>query len=446
LAAVVGVSGCGTQDREAEHAGDSHEGHATESAPDGDDGASAVATFHRDVRPIIARHCVRSCHEPGTVAPFSFESYDEVFRLREAIANAVESRTMPPWLAGPGCAEYKGDRSLTDEEIETIAAWADDGGVEGNPDDYTTPTGNDRPGLSRVDVSVRVPEPYVPQRMPDDYRCFIVDWPETQTSYVTGVRATPGNYSVVHHVITYAIEPDKVEAYQALDDAEPGPGYTCYGGPGASENDWSAGRWIGAWAPGGEGYDFPGGTGLRMEPGSKVVVQVHYNSLAGDGQPDQTTVEYRIDREVETEAHMLLWANPDWLFGEMPIPAGAQSTVHSFAYDPTAVMRALTTAVGPNTPFLIHNVAHHMHTRGVRALQKVVRADGSEDCLVDMPNYDFDWQSGYRFAEPIVFNPGDKLHVECEWDNTGTDVDVNWGEGTDDEMCLAVLYIAEPDP
>ena len=412
-----------------------------EPEPEGSGGVEADVTYHRDVRPIIEQHCVQNCHEPGTVAPFTLQTYQEVHAMWELIATAVESRTMPPWLAAPGCADYVGDRSLNDDEIDNIVAWADSAALEGSPDEYVAPTMPDRPGLSRVDVSVRVPEPYLPERMPDDYRCFIVDWPETETKYITGVRATPGNYSSVHHVITYAVEPDRVAEYEELDAAEEGPGYTCYGGPGAAADDWTAGRWIGAWAPGGEGYDFPAGTGLRMEPGSKVIVQVHYNSLAADGQPDQTTVEYRVDDSVDKEAHMMLWANPNWLYGEMPIPPNESSVVHSFAYDPTKVMEVLTSVVAPDSAFEIHNVAHHMHKRGRRALQSIVRADGSEQCLVDMQNYDFDWQSGYRFAAPIRFEPGDQLQVECEWDNTGTDVEVNWGEGTDDEMCLAVLYI-----
>jgi hypothetical protein len=438
----------GCQSDEAEPAEDDSRGSTTSSSsgetemPDPSTGGeTAEVTYHRDVRPLLEQHCIRNCHEPGTVAPFSFQNYDEVYALREVVANAVEARTMPPWLAADGCSDYVGDRSLSDEEIDAIVAWADGGGPEGRPDEYMAPGMPDRPGLSRVDVQVKLPEPYLPRKMPDDYRCFIADWPETETTYVTGVRATPGNYSTVHHVITYAIDPDRVAEYEALDAAEDGPGYTCFGGPGASSTDWAAGRWIGAWAPGGEGYDFPAGTGLRMEPGSKVIIQVHYNALAADGLPDQTTVEYRVDDTVEKEAHMMLWANPNWLYGEMPIPANAQSTVHSFEYDPTKVMDVLTTVIPADVAFEIHNVAHHMHKRGRRAYQAIMRADGSEQCLVDMENYDFDWQSGYRFERPVRFDPGDQLHMECEWDNTGTDKEVNWGEGTDDEMCLAILYI-----
>lgn len=420
-------------------------GDVTETDTDGGPGAMGPldgdVTYYGDVAPILAQHCRGSCHEPGSVAPFSLTSYEEAWSKRELIAIAVQQRTMPPWFASDECTQYVGDRSLSNEEIETIVAWADDDGPMGNAEDYVAPPMADRPGLSRVDVSLSLPEPYVPQREPDDYRCFLADWPETETKFITGFAAKPGNPNIVHHVITYAVDPADVATYEALDEAEPGPGYTCYGGPGASETDWTSGRWIGAWAPGGEGADQPAGTGLRIEPGSKVIIQVHYNSLSADGQPDRTQVQYKIEDEVELEAAMMLWANPDWLFGSMPIPAGAASTVHRFVYDPTEVMSFQTDVVPEGQPFLIYNTAHHMHRRGVAGVQKILRADGSQQCLVDLPRYDFNWQDGYRFAKPVRVDPGDELMVQCEWDNTGNDQDVNWGEGTDDEMCLAVMYI-----
>lgn len=450
---VVLMLGC--EAGSSQPAGDTEGTHETEeSAGPGDtdtEGQGALGpldgsvTFYRDVQPILEQHCRASCHEPGTIAPFSLTSYEEAWPMRELIAAAVQARTMPPWFASDDCADYVGDRSLSDAEIQTLITWADEEGPMGRPEDYVAPTAPDRPGLSRVDVSLQLPEPYEPQRQPDDYRCFLLDWPEQETTFITGFKAVPGNTNIVHHVITYAVDPEQVAEFEALDEAEPGPGYTCYGGPGATESDWTAGRWIGAWAPGGEGSDLPAGTGLRMEPGSKVVVQVHYNSQASDGQPDQTQVQYKVDASVENEAHMMLWADPQWLYGSMDIPAGAPSTVHSFAHDPTQVMSFLTDVIPENAPFYIHNVAHHMHKRGVRGLQTIERADGSNECLLELPRYDFDWQSGYRLADPIRFEPGDTLHLECEWNNEDNDQDVNWGEGTEDEMCLAVLYITAAD-
>ena len=119
---------------------------------------------------------------------------------------------------------------------------------------------------------------------------------------------------------------DMGAAALALDAAEEGPGYTCYGGPGFN------GEWIGAWAPGGEGLDMPEGTGIRIEPGSKVVMQVHYNSLTAGKQPDQTRLRFKVDAEVSSVARLQPWANPQWLQGDtMAIPPASDGVEHSWA-------------------------------------------------------------------------------------------------------------------
>ncbi|MCH9686825.1 MAG: monooxygenase, partial [Deltaproteobacteria bacterium] len=317
----------------------------------------------------------------------------------------------------------------------------DEGAFEGNPDDYQAPDIPEPPSLSRVDLTLTIPEAYTPTEAPDDYRCFLLDWPQTELSYVTGFTAAPDDARMVHHMIAFAIPPGQVAQYEALDDAEPGIGYTCFGGPGGPITSVeSAGTWLGAWAPGGVAGDLPEGTGIPMEPGSRVVLQVHYNTLAGEVGPDQSSVEFKLDDQVDKPAFMMLWANPDWLFGDMPIPAGAPSTVHAFELDPTLFMDFLTDLIPPNEPFQIYAATAHMHTLGTRAEQTIQRADGSQTCLLSIPQWDFNWQQRYRFEEPVVFNPGDTLRSECEWNNEANDQNVNWGDGTGDEMCLAVFY------
>jgi len=410
----------------------------TTGAPGGPE--DGTFTYHRDVRPLIERHCV-SCHQDGQIAPFAFTSYDEVWPLREAIAIAVAERSMPPWNPRPGCADYSGDPSLTDEELAMIAGWAAEDGPQGNPEEFVPPELPEPLELSRTDLSLTLPEPYTPQLQPDDYRCFLMDWPETETSFITGFQVQPDNLETVHHVITYAIEPGSVATYEALDEADPGPGYTCFGGPGGGSGDWAAGRWLGAWAPGARNTDFPEGTGLRMEPGSKVVVQIHYNSSADVIGPDQSTVDYKVDATVEREAYMMPWADPDWLSGGMRIPAGSGDTTYTWELDPTLALSILTDAVPAFQPIQIHSASHHMHLRGKAAQQVIKRKDGSDDCLVEIPNYDFNWQTRYRFVEPKVLEPGDVLSLTCQWDNADNDEDVNWGEGTNDEMCLGVYFV-----
>ena len=131
----------------------------------------------------------------------------------------------------------------------------DEGAAEGDAAKAVAPavpTG----GMSRTDVVLEMPEAYLPTQSPDDYRCFIIDWPETRTRYITGFRANPGNRATVHHVIAFLAKPAQVASHQALDDASPGPCYTCFGGPGG---DARRVTWLGGWAPRQPGPGLPGG-------------------------------------------------------------------------------------------------------------------------------------------------------------------------------------------
>jgi mono/diheme cytochrome c family protein len=393
---------------------------------------TADTTYYEDVKPLFDAKCA-TCHVEGGVAPFTIDTYAAAKPYAESIKYYVSERLMPPWPAADGCTDYVADRSLTDAQIATITKWVDEGAAEGDPAKEGAPldTGPEV-ALSRVDRTIELAAPYTPQIEPDDYRCFLVDWPEADTTYVTGFRANPGNLAVVHHVIAFLAEPGDVADAQALDDAEEGPGYTCYGGPGFNAN------WLGAWAPGGNGTDFPAGTGLKVLPGSKVVVQIHYNTLVAGPQPDRTSMDFRVDASVEKEAWVQPWANPSWLQGDnMSIPAATEDVSHSWAYDPTKV-------VGDGGPLLVYSGSLHMHQLGTAAKLDVVRKAGDSQCLLDIPRWDFNWQGSYGFEAPMVVNPGDKLRLECHWDNTTTG-DVAWGEGTNDEMCLGVFYATEAD-
>src|SRR5262249_36639975 len=151
----------------------------------------------------------------------------------------------------------------------------------------------------------------------------LVDWPETTTKYITGFRANPGNASIVHHVIAFLAKPADVTAYQQLDDSDQAPGYLCFGGPGGP-NGGSQAAALGAWAPGSLGSHFPRAGGLRVEPGSKVVLQVHYNPSKATPMPDQTSIDFKLDDQVAKEAVIQPWPNPAGVQQKtMVIPAGA---------------------------------------------------------------------------------------------------------------------------
>lgn len=455
LAAALAIGGCTEPEPAATEGTSGSTSAATAGDATSDDGSGSGApadgtstgappddavTYHGHVRAVLERHCV-SCHQPGNIGPFPMTDYAEAHALRESIAFVMEDGSMPPWMPADGCAEYQGQPTITDDDVALVRAWVDGGAPEGDPDDYQAPPPVPPTGLSRVDLELTLPEPYLPTAQPDDYRCFLLDWPQTTTTYVTGFEALPDDLRTVHHMIAFAIAPAQVEEYEALDAADPALGYTCFGGPGgAITGPESAGTWLGAWAPGGATGDFPAGTGLAMPAGSKVVLQIHYNTLVGDVGPDASGVQFKLDDEVERVAFTMPWADPGWLTGNMPIPAGQAGVVHTWSFDPTLVMDLFTDAIPPYQPIEIHSAVHHMHKLGTRGEQRIDRADGSTTCLLQLPRWDFDWQQIYRFAEPIRFEPGDDLHLGCEWDNRAGEA-TNWGEGTGDEMCLGVYYI-----
>jgi hypothetical protein len=422
-------------------------------------------TWFADVAPILEARC-NTCHVEGGVGPYPLKTYDEAFATRAAIKASINERTMPPWQAVAGCMEYSNDISMTAAEIQTVTAWVDAGAPMGDP--AAAPQAAPKellPPLSRVDRTLALPEPYTPILSPDDYRCFIVDWPDTEPRFVTGFHVRPGNPRTAHHVIAFLASPDRVAEFEDLDDAEPGPGYTCFGGPGG-ESDIDT-RWVGAWAPGAESGDFPAGTGIRIAPGSKIILQMHYNTLNGDG-ADLTELDFKLDDQVEREAVLMPFANPAWVLGgAMPIRKDDPAATHTYVADFTEFIPFLSDGRLSGERFRIYSAALHMHGIGERGSLTHLRGGSQEDqgCMLQIEGWDFNWQRTYRFKEPVVFQKGDGLQLSCTWDNSpenqpmamvDTDGDGvgdtyqqlpsqrrNWGEGTTDEMCLGVLYVTQ---
>lgn len=419
----------------------------TAAACGGDDGDDAPAdapagvTYFQHLKPVIDAKC-GGCHSATGIAPFPLTTWDEVSEMAGVALIEVEARRMPPWPPNPDCNDYLGERSLTEEQLALFRQWDADGRQMGDPANEAPPLELEQVRLSRVDKTLAMPTAYTPVTTvenPDDYRCFLVPWDEAETTYITGFRAVPGNPKVVHHVIAFYAAPGEVATYQQLDDDAPGAGYPCFGGTGGPSR-----TWLGAWAPGSLGSDMPARTGLRVEPGSAVILQVHYNVLEAGPEPDLTSIDLKLDAAVDTVASIQPWANPQWLDSQlMHIPPNQADVMHAFEFDASLVIGG---------DFTIHSAALHMHTLGTRATASIVRADGSRECLLQIDDWNFHWQGSYGLRTPPTFQRGDQLRVECHWDNTvanqpivggqpRTPTDVYWGEGTGDEMCLGAFYV-----
>jgi hypothetical protein len=412
----------------------------------GPDAAPPAPTWHQDVAPIVLTYCA-DCHSGIGIAPFPLRTADEVRRMGPSVVAAVESRTMPPWEAAPGRIAYRFDESLSDAQIATLQAWVAAGGPEGDPASAAPPLERERSALSRVDFKTGMAALYRPVGRPDDYRCFILDWPFEAERFVTGFAVQPGNPRMAHHASAYIFGPENAARVDQMDADDPEVGYACYGAPyvGSPINM----QFLGAWAPGGAGFDFPEGTGIRVRPGSRMVLQMHYNVSESGPAPDRTELAFRLADSVADEAWILPWFDLDWVLrpDSMRIPAGATGVEHVFEGDPSnaAITRFVLPGLDLSRGLVLHQVAAHMHTRGVRIHAEVTRDDGTETPLLDIPRWDYDWQRTYTFAEPVSVSPGERLRMGCRWDNAAPDaIDRAWGEGSDDEMCAVTYFVTLP--
>ena len=428
--------------------------------------------YYSEIRPVLVERCM-GCHTDDGIA-WSMEDPEETYAERRRIAGAVTMRKMPPWLAEPGHQRYVDDLSLDDQTVGMVAAWREAGYPKGapRPDPTVAPS---TPPTFETDLSVEVMPgaSYLPdQGMNDDYRCFVTEWTGERPGYVTGFRAVPGNLNVAHHVVVYAVDPSMTDRYRELDREEEGLGYQCFGGalpdrlgrrsereayearyPDGVREMNRAAWWLAHWAPGMDGHHFPDGTGIKLEPGTGLVVQMHYYTADAPGEADMATrLDFEFADEVERPAFHFSQTWGPWLGSErngtMIVPPGEMATYETtdalgdllgYASAITDVEKARISA------FEVHSANLHMHAFGHSGVIGLTDADGRYETLLSVPRWDLHWQRDFTFLEPKVVSreelDGTSIRVQCTYYNPTDDV-IYGGYGSYDEMCFNFSYIA----
>ena len=192
--------------------------------------------------------------------------------------------------------------------------------------------------------------------------------------------------------------------------------------------------------------DFPEGTGIPIDPGSKIILQLHYNvdPMQEDG-TDQTTLQFSLSDTVDSVAAYAPWLNGLWPVSGMSIPAGATGVSHTVEGDPRGFFNVLNPGLDLDAGFVIHGMMMHMHRLGRSGRLVLNKSNGDQVSLLNIPEWDFDWQFTYLLNTPVVFEDGDTLTLNVFDNNAADAVDVDWGEGTNDEMCVGNLYISIMD-
>ena len=394
-------------------------------------------TYYGDIKPMMEAHCT-TCHVPDDIAPFPLQTYEEVSATAQLSLLAMNEGTMPPWPPDDECADFKNHRGISADEIALFEEWMDADHPRGQaPEEADESTTDDEVEIEgEVDVTLDWGFDYQPQPpgsdAVDDYRCFVVDPELDEDKFVNLVHTRPGNAEIVHHMIAYTAPASRADDLVALEEEDERPGYECFGGPRVSDA-----MWLSAWAPGEVPTPFEEGHGIRLEEGAQVVVQMHYNVVNDPDGTDRTELDlYFLDDQEFPEPVELAM---------VPLPG---NDLFIEAGDPEAEFYV----EGPELPIdvTVHGIFPHMHLLGTSIEVSVDTADG-EVCLIDVPRWDFDWQGFYLYEEPIDLPAPSVAKMTCRYDNSEsnqapgrTPQDVYWGDGTYDEMCLAIFVVELP--
>lgn len=439
--------------------------------------------YSADVHPILERSCA-SCHGPeqAGASGIVLAAAGDAAEFATGIQLYTGARLMPPWPASSRSLPFHDDPSLSPVEIATIARWVDDGAeldVEPSTpiEPVRAPSFLEDPEI--VMTSAAGPYAGDPETS-DDYRCLVFDPGNDEREWIIGTHFVPDQEEVVHHGIVKLASAGLRQRAQDIDDRSPAPGWSCYGGTGLEGRGGSL-LDMGGWAPGTQPERLPEGYAVPLEPGDFFVVQIHYHYT--DAAPADLS-EYHLDIASNEEVlaaggsfdtlNQALYLGPaeipcyegdseplcdrnaarervQALYGPMVgafadffmLNCGAR--VEDFA-DMTDGDAWSTCDLPVTNPGRITSVFGHMHELGSSIRLTLNPDTADEQILLDIPDWDFEWQLNYRPVEDIVIDRGDTIRVECAWNRERAPYEavgyILWSDGTGDEMCYSSVTTA----
>ncbi|MEZ6052777.1 MAG: redoxin domain-containing protein [Planctomycetaceae bacterium] len=368
-------------------------------------------TYATHVADILNRRCVE-CHRDRQIAPFSLATFEDTQGWEAMMAEVIEEERMPPWTANPAHGSFRNDARLTDSEKETLLTWIRNGSPLGDESAIPEPP--------QFADGWRMPEPDMVIEMADepatvpatgvvDYQYFPVDPGFEEDMYVTHAECRPGNPEVVHHIIAYLRAP-------------------------GAENDDILRTMLVGYAPGCPPLNFGEGSAVFIPKGSKLLIEVHYTPN-GYEQTDLSSIGLKFAKKEDVEN----------------IVYGGVAINPRFRIPPNASDHVVTAEQEIQADIEMMTLTPHMHLRG-KSFNYVARyPDGTEETLLDVPHYDFNWQFRYELAEPKLIPKGTVIKCTATFDNSegnpnnpAPDETVSWGEQSWEEMMIGFFQYQLP--
>lgn len=371
-----------------------------------------TVTWASHVADLIHHKCTH-CHRPGTAAPFELMSYEDVASNADMIADVVRLETMPPWYASRAHGEFQNDASLSPEEKRMLIGWIKAGYPEGDSD--KAPSVPDFPepewGIGEPDLVITMKEVHtIPATGFIPYKYVLLPHYFAEETWVEAFEIRPLNRAVVHHCNMFHMS-----------------------AAGAGANTFITG-----YVPGGQPMDlgnFDNGVAYRLPAGSSLGLQIHYTSI-GTEQEGQIQVGLRFPRrEIKKQLHHFVLDPRGWTITPYE-PAFRIEASHQLKHNANLL-----------------GMFTHMHVRGRDMTFFAKPPDENSEILLQIPNYNFEWQLGYELAPgKKVFPKGTKIQAVAHFDNSpfnpynpDPSAAVEYGPQTVDEMFNGFVFYVDQD-
>ena len=361
----------------------------------------AAISYSETIAPLLQANCV-ACHRTGGVAPWAMSSYAMVRGFAPMIREVIRTKRMPPWHADPHYGSFIGDRSLVTKDVQTLVHWVEAGAPRGaGPDPLAGQlAAKSEWTLGTPDLIVEVPAFDVPATGVVEYKYPSLPNPLGRDAWVRAVEIIPGDRAVVHHVLAGLSDPQSPQTERVAQIAA-----------------------FGGYAPGKNAFFYPDDTGVLLRKDARLLFQMHYTP---NGKPsrDITRIGYYFaDKTPRHPLHLTFLMK-----GSLAIPPHAKSHTETveYVYD---------------RPVMVYTLMPHAHLRGKASRFTAIYPDRRQEVLLNVPKYDFGWQTTYVLEKPKVLPAGTKIVFDMTWDNSAQNhanpdpnKTVHWGDQTWEEM------------
>jgi len=380
--------------------------------------AQQGVSYSKDVAPIIAQNCA-SCHREGGIAPFAMDSHAMVQGWSPMIREVLMTKRMPPGQLDPHVGNFSNDYNLAIADQQKLIKWIEAGAQKDGSTDSLAELKwpASKWAYGEPDLIVKLPEQSIPATGILDYRTVIVPFEGLDRDrWVRASQYLAGDRQVLHHTLNAVMQPGETRPRGFLGEVDPNAAY------------------ITPYIPGAEPHMEKANTGGLLKAGSKLALQLHYTTMG---------------KETLDASEIGVWFYPDDQIPQERLSSECacifpQTWTDIPAYDPDFEQQQSITI---KADAYLQSFIPHMHFRGKSMSFAAHLPNGDVQELINIANYNYNWQIDYKLEEPVFVPAGTKIVVTAAYDNSAQNKanpdparTVPWGDQSWDEMFFGQVY------